>query len=652
MKILYFLLLFMALGCSQPEASTKTVTIVSNGAKTAYQMQFIRVHKAVGTDSVSGEVLHLYLGSAGIDDDFFGVRFYEPDGITPVVHRRMIAQSGDYADFIIKTDIPSTGTKQIVVDYVASGRTTLSSDAALENILFYGWVRQGADRNGFLYTHWGAENRVTRVGGVLRNWFRGPANPQTAGDYAYGGRLRLAESTDGRTWTDIGQATGHGPYEGQGFVYQDPDGLYHMWYSNANNGYANCYCYWTSPTGNNGTWTLVSNTVLNAGGIPSNVNFYRDDSEPDSAKRWKGLFGWLSGGSWLTGYMYGPDLMHMTKYSGNPVMGGGVVGPGTLSGQWINIVDGAKYVFTISGEQGQLTPTSMEVYRTPDFINYTKVGWALQRYYDNTSMGQAADPTIVEFNGKTWFWYESQPDQSDTNPPRLSAAVFDQPISRVFDTTVTTAIFDDLVAEGWTFDSGYGENNTNTVSTVFRKLSDYPSPISQNCVVVKTESGRYLRIRKSIGTLASENVFEFYARAEQINKKFEAFRIDKNATNGILAGVYFDTDGNIKYYNGTTPTTAMAYTASTYYRFQVAQHIGGWDLKINGATIASNIPYYSTAAAPTYFYVGQDSASTGYISGLYTRQYSSPSTAPVWSLAALPAATGSSFAATMKANFK
>jgi hypothetical protein len=200
----------------------------------------------------------------------------------------------------------------------------------------------------------------------------------------------------------------------------------------------------------------------------------------------------------------------------------------------------------------------------------------------------------------------------------------------MLDRTITTAVFDDLEAEGWTFDNGYGENNTDVLGTVFRKLSDRPSPISENCVIVKTEPGRQLRIRKSIGALASENVFEFYARAEQVNKKFEALRIDKDKTNGILAGVWFDTDGKIKYYRGTAATVALAYDASVYYRFQLFLKSGGYDLKINGSTIANDIPYYSAYAAPAYFYIGQDAGAVGYISGLYTRQYSDSATEPVW----------------------
>ena len=203
-------------------------------------------------------------------------------------------------------------------------------------------------------------------------------------------------------------------------------------------------------------------------------------------------------------------------------------------------------------------------------------------------------------------------------------------MERMLDRTITTAVFDDLEAEGWAFDPGNGENNTATLSTVFRKLSDHPSPVSQNCVVVKTEPGRHLRIRKAIGALAAENVFEFYARSEQVNKKFEAFRIDKDKTGGILAGIWFDTDGKIRYYKGTTAMAARTYSASTYYRFQIVQKSAGYDLKIDGATIANDIPYYSASAAPAYFYIGQDAGATGFVSGLYTRQYSVPAEEPVW----------------------
>ena len=99
---------------------------------------------------------------------------------------------------------------------------------------------------------------------------------------------------------------------------------------------------------------------------------------------------------------------------------------------------------------------------------------------------------------------------------------------------------------------------------------------------------------------------------------------------GILAGVWFDPDGKIKYYRGTATAIARAYNDSTYYRFQIFQKTGGYDLKINGLTIANDIPYYSAYAAPAYFYIGQDAGATGYISGLFTRQYSDSATEPVW----------------------
>ncbi|MCX6879148.1 MAG: hypothetical protein NTW21_35880, partial [Verrucomicrobia bacterium] len=141
--------------------ASKTLALVSRGAKANYQMEFLRLHKGAGTDSLAGgndAIQHLYLGN-DIDDDFFGVRFFEADGTTPIAHRRMICQTGKYADFIIKLNLPDAGqTKNVVLDYAATGRATESSDAALENICFYGWVRQGAKRNGWVHDQWGVEN--------------------------------------------------------------------------------------------------------------------------------------------------------------------------------------------------------------------------------------------------------------------------------------------------------------------------------------------------------------------------------------------------------------------------------------------------------------------------------------------------------------
>ena len=239
-------------------SAVKILAITSHGAKTGYQMQFLRLHKGSGTDSLSGgndALQHLYLGN-DIDDDFFGVRFYEADGTTPIIHRRMICQSGQYADFILKLNLPAAGeTKQIILDYVAVGRTTESSDAALENIHFYGWVRQGVKRNGWLCDQWGVENTTLVDGGKIRMWWHGSLNGG-AGEYWDHGVTRYSESTDGLTWKDMGAATGLGPLEMQPFVYKDSDGLYHMMTIVVQSGQDHYYRYLTSKSGNNGTWTI------------------------------------------------------------------------------------------------------------------------------------------------------------------------------------------------------------------------------------------------------------------------------------------------------------------------------------------------------------------------------------------------------------
>jgi len=198
-------------------------------------------------------VQHLYLGN-DIDDDFFGVRFYEADRTTPIVHRRMICVTGQYADFILKLDLPPAGqSKQVVLDYASTGRTTESSDATLLNIHFYGWVRQGVKRNGWLYAQWGVEPTTVIKDGKIQMWVRG-SEKGGRGRYGLEGLLRYAESSDGLTWTDLGQATGIGAHEGQPFVYRDEEGLYHMVYNDHSNvDGVHDYRYLTSPSGKNGT---------------------------------------------------------------------------------------------------------------------------------------------------------------------------------------------------------------------------------------------------------------------------------------------------------------------------------------------------------------------------------------------------------------
>lgn len=622
-RLLFASALMTALLTHPAFSAVKTLALISKGAKTNYQMQFLRLHKGSGTDSVSGgndALHHVYLGS-NIDDDFFGVRFYEADGTTPIIHRRMICKSEQVADFILKVNIPAAGeTKKIILDYAAVGRTTKSSDAALENIHFYGWVRQGAARNGMVHDQWGVENSTLVENGKIRMWWHGSLKGGS-GDYFTQGVTRYSESTDGLTWTDMGAATGFGPLEMQPFVYKDSDGLYHMMTIVVQSGQDHYYRYLTSTSGKNGTWTIKNRSAFTAGGNPGNMCFWKEGAQ------WHMLYEWLSAGKWVTSYAYGPALDSLSKYNeGKPVMSGAymVGGPDVVKSGSV------YYMFGHAAEHSGNLPTSATCYTSPDLKSWTRAGWLLRRHYHARYQAQVADPSIKEFKGKTFLWYESQPDQSPTDVPWLSVCTWDQPLDRMLDRTITTAVFDDLEAEGWVFDKGYGENNTDVLGTVFRKLSDRPSPISENCVIVKTEPGRQLRIRKSIGALASENVFEFYARAEQVNKKFEALRIDKDKTNGILAGVWFDADGKIKYYRGTAATVALAYDASVYYRFQLFLKSGGYDLKINGSTIANDIPYYSAYAAPAYFYIGQDAGAVGYISGLYTRQYSDSATEPVW----------------------
>jgi len=655
----------------------KTKTVISNGSKTNFQMGKLRLHKATGVDSSGGtndSIQHIYLGN-NIDDNFFCVRFYAQDGITPLKHRRLNVASGVSADFIVLIpSMPAGGQISIFIDYAISGYSTESTDETLLNInvdglRYYPELYDARINCGEPNIKWDA------TAGKFKQWGDGILyNANGGGPYGAPYNvwvdewISLFSSVDGFTWTLEGEVVHPTDGAQRPGIYREDNGTVHMlvtpFYDPTRPGGG--FDYWRSPSGNPGTFTLIQKNVISPGSTGSwdtnaagNVHIYYENST------WYVLYEASSpNNNWTTGIASGPSLTQLTKYSGNPILS-------TASGQSFGGPEmykiNEKYcLFSHGWKPGNTAGSTLGLWTADNILGpYSWHSWLFHKPfpygYGTGDLSQVGDVTVTEKDGKTYFYFTQNISQSvqpgETALSHMSLVTYDAPLSRLLDPVITTHRNDDLVAEGWVFDSGYGEYSPGTwksETTYFRKrtMKDatlaaqspphyYVSDIMPVAICAKTDSTHQLKVRKLINTPNVENTFYSSARAEQTNKRFIPFRIDKDNTGGILAGVVFDSDGNLKYYNGAALTTIKAYVVGTYYSFKAKCHTSGYDLYVDDfqTPVATNIPYASAFAQPQYFYVEQAMGAEGYLGSLYTVQYSDAATEPTWGGTGTPSST-------------
>ena len=497
-------------------------------------------------------------------------------------------------------------------------------------IIFTGPHRQGVNKDGVVEAEWGIEQTMLYEDGLFKSWYHGA--PDSNGNYWDNPVVRYATSPDGVTWTDQGVCVGNDPYfRACPFVYHlmsdtaagEPAGYYMPVGRNGQFGFDLFY----STDGLPGTWVQLNdgNLILGLGPDGSwdefrtgNISIWYESDQwqvmyeaADEPPAYNGHGSqWFS---WRTGRAYGPSLTHLTKHVGNPVLSNTSFPYGeenVAGGPEVHKVGDTYYSViheTDPVSRHSLTPSSCSLYKSTDLNNWTRMGWLARIWVNKSKDSQVADGSLLSVNGKTYFWYEDQPDQS-TLLPSLSLMTWDMPFEELVN---HPEMLDDTAVDGWIFEPGYGEVPSSDgafPTTYFRKLS---APISPNCVVLAADASHELKIRKPIGL--TDNTFIFTARAEQINKKFVPLRLDADGNDTVLAGAYFDVDGLIKYYSGTTLVTAQPYVADTNYDFVYQCSPTGYSLTINGTLIASDIPYASPYTTPAYYKMEQSSGSTGYV---------------------------------------
>lgn len=263
-----------------------------------------------------------------------------------------------------------------------------------------------------------------------------------------GVRIGYAESTDGVNFKFIGDVTKdtydgeHASSEtnyGRSVVRKGPDGMYHMlagpYGHPPADGAVTQFDYFRSPTGLPGSWKLIQAGVLvanqpyernglgNAGDIVWDngiVHVYYDVC--------------AAGNIWKIAYASGPDLQHLTKYSGNPIISRApnIVGDASV------VKAGNRYVMAVhEGLNGGL-PTQSSYYINNNLgpTGWTREGWLLTlTNFSNEpkSMAQIADVWLMEKAGVTYLYWTEQSDQSEL-PATLffGQATIDKSLAQLF----------------------------------------------------------------------------------------------------------------------------------------------------------------------------------------------------------------------------
>jgi autotransporter-associated beta strand protein len=577
-----------------------------------------------------------YLGqrTVAISSEPGSTVFYTTDGSDP----NSASAHGPLAGGAASVQLPAPAAMTIKAYATNSAKADSSiASAAYTTVtnfsgttIFTGPHRQGPNKDGVVQAQWGVEQTMLYEDGIFKSWYHGA--PDSGGDYWNNPVIRYATSPDGANWTDQGVCLGNTPYfRACPFTYHltnataagEPAGYYMPVGRNGQFGFDLFY----STNGLPGTWQWLnnSNLIINLGSAGT-WDQYRSGNICIwyEASQWQVMYEaadvppaqtgcgsqWFS---WRVGRAYGPSLTNLTKYPLNPVIYNSTFPCGAetaAGGTEVHKVGNTYYASiheTDPLSYHHLTPSSCSLYKSTNLNSWTRVGWLARIWVNKSSDAQVADGSFVSVNGKTYYWYEDQPDQS-TLLPSLGLMTWDMPFEELVN---HPEYFEDPALEGWVAEPGYDEVPTGTgnfPSTYFRKVS---APISPNCMVFVADASHQVRVRKPVGL--TDNTFAFSARTEQTNRKFIPLRLDADANNTVLAGAWFDTDGMIKYYSGAGIATAQPYTAAAIYGFAYQCNSNGYALTINGSLIASNIPYASSYAPPAYYKIEQSSGSTGYV---------------------------------------
>lgn len=604
--------------------TSRTLTITSHGALTAYSVGVLRLHKGTGTDSVSGAnwtLQHVYLGS-GVDDRFASVTFTV--GGATVKHRRFNVRSGVSADFILLVDMPASGTIGVTVHYADEGTTT-STDEAVTWWGVDGWER--ANGTGLVLPYHGLEPTIRYEAGKIRMWYT-RSTGATPGQYQ---DIYYRESSDlGATWTDAALCVSD---HGRSFVAVGADAKYHMltWAKLV----PAHMDYYRSDTGAAGTWSLIQADVLGAppyGTEWGNTCFYHDGAA------WQVFVEHMDATTWVTGLWSGAALTSLSVVT-DPIVSeaaGPEVQPVAINGKRIMFAGGQYGVFT-QGQPRRLDAdaiggpwTSREWWiKVQPYFGLVSGGVPVPDTWDPTkrmgSGSQLADVSHAEIGGRTFVAYEDVNNQAYDHPS-LGLAVWDAPLSRIIDPTITHARGDDLVAEGWTV-----TGEVLSSGAYARKLTKHGtrteaaaiSPVSIEAVALT--SG--VALERVVSPPQDQISVHALMRAGQTNA-IEILRV-MTAAGGILLDIRFADTGRL---------TALAapgifidlgpYVANTYYAIRVDCWTTGYDVYVDGVQKAVGLGYYTAWARPGKAWFGANPNSTMVVNANYWTKLAA--TAPTW----------------------
>lgn len=222
--------------------------------------------------------------------------------------------------------------------------------------------------------------------------------------------INYSRSDDGLTWTDRAEVL---------------DGYMHSYVFKVGSTFYLYAVPVATPTqidayssANGVNWSLFQSAAINHGseGQWDYGNMGNNCTWQEASNDWRMIYesraGDGAGDVWKLGYATSTDGQSWTKYGSNPV----ISETGSVGGPFIyKSSDGIYYMWvhhTLSG----FVPTDLERYKSTNLTSWTKKPSKdiLKRLTadegTNTSVGQVADPTILQYNNQVYMWYGATAD--------------------------------------------------------------------------------------------------------------------------------------------------------------------------------------------------------------------------------------------------
>lgn len=192
------------------------------------------------------------------------------------------------------------------------------------------------------------------------------------------------------------------------------------------------------------TWTLANAAVITKGSggawnsaSLANMSVFYDADDSTYKMILEGNSA-ANNGVFSLGYYTSPDGITWTPYASNPVVS---IGTRTWGGAYVTKINGVFWMWCHGGTTfAQGLPTDLYRFHSTDMINWTMApaGPCLARSAADegvgTSVGQIADPTLLEVNGKTYMWYSAGPNGAAQSGSHLKLAIADKTMAELVTT--------------------------------------------------------------------------------------------------------------------------------------------------------------------------------------------------------------------------